>query len=51
MHIEEEDDVTIGIPWLELYIYYAIHGGCKEIIEAVKREAVIESSDAPDRNS
>ena len=36
--IEEEDDVTVGITWLELYIYYAIHGGCKEIIEARKEK-------------
>ena len=34
--IEEEDDETVGITWLELYIYYAIHGGCKEIIRARK---------------
>jgi len=34
--IEEEDDETVGITWLELYVYYAIHGGCNEIIEARK---------------
>ena len=30
--INEEDEEVAGITWLELYVYYAIHGGCKEIV-------------------
>ena len=31
--VVNEDDTTDlpGITWLELYIYYAIHGGCEQI--------------------
>ena len=46
--IEEEDDETVGITWLELYIYYAIHGGCKEIIR-VKLKNVVKGSDTANR--
>ena len=31
--IEEDDSETPGMTWLELYIYYAIHGGCDHIRE------------------
>ena len=30
--------MTVGITWLELYIYYAIHCECKEIVEARKEK-------------
>ena len=32
--VNEDDDADLpGITWLELYIYYAIHGGCEQINE------------------
>ena len=30
--VNEDDDADLpGITWLELYIYYAIHGGCEQM--------------------
>ena len=43
--VVNEDDATDhpGITWLELYVYYAIHGGCEQIRETQRTQPLIKA--------